>query len=86
MYIGDHVEAQPDKPAVIMGRSGIVTYRELDSRSTQLARMLRAAGLGVAYHAKPHVAAAARFNVRHGDLRTLLYFQGYTAADFVEPG
>ncbi len=45
MYIGDHVEAQPDKPAVIMGRTGIVTYRELDSRSTQLARMLRAAGL-----------------------------------------
>lgn len=48
--------------------------------------MLRAAGLGVAYHAKPQVAAAARFNVRHGDLRTLLYFQGYAAADFVEPG
>jgi len=45
VYIGDHVEAQPDKPAVIMGRTGIVTYRELDSRSTQLARLLRAEGL-----------------------------------------
>jgi long-chain acyl-CoA synthetase len=45
VYIGDHVDAQPDKAAIIMGRTGIVTYRELDSRSTQLARLLRAAGL-----------------------------------------
>ena len=46
--------------------------------------MIRAAGLGVAYHAKPIVAAEARARVLHGDLRTLLYFQGYTAAEFVE--
>ncbi len=39
--------------------------------------LLRAAGLGVAYHAKPAVAAAARYRVEHGDLRTLLYYQGY---------
>ncbi len=39
--------------------------------------MLGAAGLGVAFHGKPSVAAAARFRVDHGDLATLLYFQGY---------
>ena len=45
--------------------------------------MIRAAGLGVAYHAKPIVAAEARARVAHADLRALLYFQGYTAAEFV---
>ncbi len=45
--------------------------------------MLQAAGLGVAYHAKPAVAAAARFRVDHGDLRTLLYFQGYEEGEIV---
>ena len=44
--------------------------------------MISAAGLGVAFHAKPAVVAAARFSVRYGDLRTLLYYQGYDAADF----
>lgn len=39
--------------------------------------LLQAAGLGVAYHAKPAVAAAARYRVDHGDLSTLLYYQGY---------
>ncbi len=43
--------------------------------------MLRAAGFGVAYHAKPAVAAAARYRIDHGDLSTLLYFQGYDEAE-----
>jgi phosphoserine phosphatase len=43
--------------------------------------MLGAAGLGVAYHAKPVVAATARARVDHADLRALLYAQGYRAAD-----
>ncbi len=38
--------------------------------------MLQAAGLGVAYHAKPSVEAAANFRVRHSDLRAVLYFMG----------
>jgi len=45
--------------------------------------MIRAAGLGVAYHAKPVVAGEARFRVDHGDLTALLYAQGYTEAEFV---
>lgn len=44
--------------------------------------MVDAAGLGVAYHAKPVVAAAATARVRHGDLTTLLLFQGYPRSAF----
>lgn len=44
--------------------------------------MLGAAGLGMAYHAKPIVAAAARFRVEHADLRALLFAQGYRAEEF----
>jgi len=39
--------------------------------------MIRRAGLGVAYHAKPVVAAAAGCSIMHGDLTSLLYLQGY---------
>jgi phosphoserine phosphatase len=45
--------------------------------------MIEAAGLGVAYRAKPIVAAQAQARVDHADLTALLYFQGYSAADFV---
>ncbi|WP_426958010.1 phosphoserine phosphatase SerB [Muricoccus radiodurans] len=43
--------------------------------------MIGAAGLGVAYRAKPVVANAARARVDHADLRALLYAQGYRAAE-----
>ncbi|ACA20456.1 phosphoserine phosphatase SerB [Methylobacterium sp. 4-46] len=46
--------------------------------------MLAEAGLGVAYRAKPAVAATARARVEHGDLTALLYLQGYAAAEFVD--
>ncbi len=46
--------------------------------------MIAAAGLGVAYRAKPVVAQAADAAVEHTDLRTLLHFQGYRAAEFVD--
>ena len=44
--------------------------------------MLGEAGLGVAYHAKPAVAAAAHARVDHGDLTALLYMQGYSRSEF----
>lgn len=44
--------------------------------------MLKAAGLGIAYHAKPKTAAATHAAVRNGDLTTLLYFQGYRFNEF----
>jgi phosphoserine phosphatase len=46
--------------------------------------MIEAAGLGVAYHAKPAVAAAAAARIDHGDLSALLYAQGYRRDEFVE--
>jgi phosphoserine phosphatase len=39
--------------------------------------MLAAAGLGIAYHPKPAVGAAARRRLDHADLTGLLYAQGY---------
>ena len=45
--------------------------------------MIEVAGLGVAYRAKPIVAAQADARLDHTDLTTLLYFQGYSAEAFV---
>ena len=47
--------------------------------------MIRAAGLGVAFRAKPIVAAAARAKVDHSDLRALLFAQGFRAQDMLKP-
>lgn len=44
--------------------------------------MLGAAGLGVAYRAKPAVAEAAHVRIDHGDLTALLYLQGYSDSEF----
>ena len=73
----------------------VATLRELASRdglpfSATLAvgdgandlDMLRAAGLGVAFRAKPIVAAGARARVDHAELRALLFAQGYRASEF----
>jgi len=46
--------------------------------------MIENAGLGVAYHAKPAVAAAAAARIDFGDLTALLYAQGYRRDEFVE--
>jgi phosphoserine phosphatase len=80
----------------ILDRSAkLATLRELTTRhglplSAALATgdgandldMLLAAGLGVAFHAKPIVAAAARSRVDHAGLRALLFAQGYRAGEF----
>ena len=47
--------------------------------------MIKRAGLGVAYHAKPVVAAAAKTSIAHGDLTALLYLQGYRATEIQRP-
>jgi len=46
--------------------------------------MIEAAGLGIAYHAKPKVAEAAAARIEHGDLTALLYAQGYRRGEFVQ--
>ena len=45
--------------------------------------MIGAAGLGVAFRAKPIVATQAKWRVTHGDLTALLYAQGYRAGEIV---
>ncbi|GGC90980.1 phosphoserine phosphatase SerB [Chelatococcus reniformis] len=45
--------------------------------------MLQEAGLGVAFHAKPAVAAAAHARIDHGDLTALLFAQGYREDEWV---
>jgi phosphoserine phosphatase len=45
--------------------------------------MIGEAGLGVAFHAKPAVAAAAHARIDHGDLTALLFAQGYKRSEFV---
>ena len=47
--------------------------------------MIKAAGLGVAYRAKPVVAAEAHAGITHGDLTALLFLQGYARAEFIGP-
>ena len=47
--------------------------------------MLEAAGLGIAFHAKPAVAAASRWRLDHADLTGILYAQGYRQEEILEP-
>ncbi|WP_407801075.1 AMP-binding protein, partial [Staphylococcus aureus] len=61
MFPGNFVQSTPDKPAVIRPATGeSITYRELDERSTQLARYFRSVG------AKPgdHVALISNNDLR----------------------
>jgi len=44
--------------------------------------MITAAGLGIAYYAKPLVASEAHCAINHTDLTTALYYQGYSDTDF----
>jgi phosphoserine phosphatase len=46
--------------------------------------MLEAAGLGIAFHAKPAVAAASRWRLDHADLTGILYAQGYRQDEIVQ--
>jgi phosphoserine phosphatase len=75
--------------------SKLATLRELaEKRGVKLAAtlavgdgandlaMLKQAGLGVAYHARPIVAAEVANHIEHTDLRSLLFAQGYSASVF----
>jgi phosphoserine phosphatase len=44
--------------------------------------MIKAAGLGIAYRAKPIVAAEAGARIAHTGLEAALFFQGYRRAEF----
>lgn len=46
--------------------------------------MILAAGMGIAYHAKPSVRKAAQASITHADLRGALFVQGYTAKEIMD--
>jgi phosphoserine phosphatase len=46
--------------------------------------MIKAAGLGVAFKAKPIVAAEAHAHIQYTDLTAVLFFQGYAREEFAE--
>lgn len=46
--------------------------------------MIKEAGLGIAFRAKPAVAAAAHAQLLHADLTALLYAQGYPRSSWIE--
>ena len=75
MYPGDYARTTPDKPAIIMAASGAtVTFRELDARSIQLARLLREAGLKRGDHIALFMENQPRFmEVVWAALRSGLY-------------
>ncbi|MEM9059801.1 MAG: phosphoserine phosphatase SerB [Pseudomonadota bacterium] len=77
-------EAKVDALNEITGRLGIAhgDALALGDGANDLG-MIGAAGLGVAYHAKPVVAEAADCSIRHGDLSAILYLQGYSEDEFV---
>jgi len=45
--------------------------------------MIKKAGLGVAYHAKPKASASADVAVQHNDLTALLYIQGIPSSEWI---
>lgn len=50
------------------------------------AGMVELAGLGVALHGKPALSRIADADIRHGDLSSLLYLQGFRREEFTVPG
>ncbi|HMK13256.1 MAG TPA: AMP-binding protein, partial [Acidimicrobiales bacterium] len=75
MYPATYAATAPDRPAVIMGRSGAtLTYRELNDRSTRLARIFRDAGLQRGDHVALFMENQPRFlEVAWAALRSGLY-------------
>ena len=93
---GGRLTGQVEEP--ILGRAAKLAALERLKKEMGLARpltmavgdgandldMIKAAGLGVAFRAKPVVAAEADASIAHGDLTALLYMQGFTRDEFVE--
>jgi long-chain acyl-CoA synthetase len=73
LYPATYAARSPDRPAVIMGASGeVVTYRELDDRSNQLAQLMWAAGL----RPGDHVAVLLENHPRYPEVVWAAYRSG----------
>ncbi len=88
---GEVAEPILDKKSKLMALNELAASRAIPISATMATGdgandlpMIEAAGLGVAFRAKPAVEAAAPAAIRHGDLTALLYIQGYRQAQFVE--
>lgn len=84
--VGEPILGQEEKLAALQT---LAAQRNLTAEATLAVgdgandlAMVKAAGLGVAYHAKPVLARAAAARIDHGDLTALLYLQGYRAEQF----
>jgi phosphoserine phosphatase len=89
---GEVVEPILDRNAKRECLERLVKERTLDRTDTLAVgdgandlAMVDAAGLGVAWHAKPVLAEAADMRVDHADLTALLFAQGYRKNEFVSP-
>ncbi|WP_199743413.1 phosphoserine phosphatase SerB [Caulobacter sp. 602-1] len=85
-HVGDPILGKEAKLAALNAETAALGLTPADALAVgdganDLA-MIEAAGLGVAYRAKPIVAAQADAKVDHTDLTTLLYFQGYRTEEF----
>ena len=74
--LGREAKLQALEDAVAQLKIGFDETLAVGDGANDLA-MIQKAGLGVAYHAKPVVAAAAGAAIAHNDLTALLYLQGY---------
>jgi phosphoserine phosphatase len=80
-----------DKDSKLLALNELASSRDIPLSATMATGdgandlpMIEAAGLGVAFRAKPAVEAAAPAAIRHGDLTALLFIQGYRQTQFVE--
>ena len=78
-----------DRDAKLAALNELAAQRGVQLRATMAVgdgandlAMIGAAGMGIAFHAKPIVAQAARHRVDHANLRALLFAQGYKAESF----
>ena len=78
------------KAAKLANLQSLASERQIDLRDTLAVgdgandlAMIGAAGLGVAYRAKPVVAAEAHASIVNGDLTALLYLQGYAREEWI---
>ncbi len=81
------VDAQAKKRALIEAaalRSISITQTMAVGDGANDIPMIEAAGLGVAYHAKPALAEAADARIEANDLTALLYAQGYERREWEE--
>jgi len=84
--VEEPIFGQDDKLATLRELAGRFGLNAADAMTTGDGAndmpMIAAAGMGVAFHAKPAVKTVAAAQIDHGDLTALLYVQGYRDTEF----